>query len=137
MSLLQTVKEERGKYPTPLGLENAWKTINGVCLRHANEGWGLVDKPSGSNWTGYSVDVILNRYTGEAVDCLGDSEGQGVPAWNTLSAADTPSVTRWRQAIGDVPPEPGVPNPTHGDITARVNALEVELSRIKSLLRSV
>lgn len=135
MNHQDTVREERAKYGTPLGYENAWKTINAVCIRHAGEGWGLIDKPTGTNWQGYSVDVIMNRVTGEAVDCLGDAEGLGIPAWNVLSGDAVPSASRWRPPVGVVPPGPTDPEPD--TLEARVEALEASMAELKATLRSV
>lgn len=125
---IDTVARECAKYGTPLGYEGAWKVINAVALTHADEGWGLVDKPGGTNWLGYSTDVILNRVTGEAADILGSSETLGIPVWNVLSPKDTPSMSRWRPPVGAVePPEPPPvppPVPPPSDVEARLLRVE-------------
>jgi hypothetical protein len=135
MGHLDTVRNLRAQYGTPLGLEHAWRISNGVCLAHAAEGWGLVDKPGGSNWQGYSVDVILNRYTGEAVDVLGDSEGNGWPQWSVLSPDQAPTVNRWRQPVDVITPPPPDPDPDPTPLEARVTTLEIDLAALRALLR--
>lgn len=141
---LDTVIAERAKYGTPLGYANAWSVINAVALKHAAEGWGLVSKPTGTNHNGYSVDVLLNNKTGQAVDCLGDAEGEGRPGWNVLDAASTPTLDRWRQPVGVVVPDPVTPvpdpitpTPEPSDLAARVASLEADVARIKAWTRGV
>ncbi len=109
---LDTVKKERAKYPTPLGFENAWKIINAVAYTWRAEGWGLLKKTGGTQWNNCSVDVIINPRTREAIDCLGDSEGAGVPAWNPIEYLQD-FDSRWiAPTLGNeppVPPDPPVP----------------------------
>lgn len=107
---LTTVKCERALYPTPLGLENAWKTINAVAYIWRAEGWGLLDKPGGTRWNNCSVDVIINPHTKEAIDCLGDSENAGIPQWGVI--AYLPDFdSRWIAPTSGAPGPPTPPDP--------------------------
>ena len=116
MSLIETVREERAKFGTPLGYDGAGRVCNAVCLRHVEGGGGLVFKPTGTNWThdgvGYSTDLIFNRLTGACVDILGSSETDGIPTWGVLSPEHTPSMDRWRPPIVMTPAPAPNPNPT-------------------------
>ena len=106
---LATVRTERAKYPTPLGFENAWKTINAVAYTHRAEGWGLLRKTGGTQWNQCSVDVLINPRTTEAVDCLGDSEGEGRPSWSRIEYLDD-FTSRFVAPTGeDAPPVPPTP----------------------------
>ena len=126
---LDTVRIERAKYGTPLGYEHAWKTINATAYTWRGEGWGLLDKPTGTNWLGYSTDVIVNPRTRECVDCLQDAEGLGVPTWNIIPWSDE-FARRWRPPVA---PDDVVPP---SDLDARVAACEARLAVIEQALRS-
>jgi hypothetical protein len=126
---LDTVQAERAKYGTPLGNENAWKVSNATAYTWRSEGWGILAKPAGNNWMGYSVDVIINPTTKELVDCLADSEGAGTPTWNHLPWDDSYAV-RYRAAL---PPDDVVPP---SDLDARVTACEARLGVIEQALRA-
>src|SRR5574343_1830740 len=94
----------------PPGNELAWRTINRAAIL-IGEGFGLVSKPSGNNYNGYSVDVLM-RKDGRAVDCLRDGEGAAVPTWSEIEPIDP---ARWRAPVPDAggpqPPEPPQPPP--------------------------
>jgi hypothetical protein len=130
---LDTVQAERAKYGTPLGEANAWRVINATAYtwRAAPEGWGLLAKPTGTNYNGYSIDVIVSVMLRQAVDCLGDAEGFGRPQWSVI-AWDESFVSRWRPPVPLDPPDP----PPDG-LEARVAALETEVQHILDHLRAI
>jgi hypothetical protein len=140
---LSTVQRQRAKFPpaqydlsgnvlNPIGLENAWTITNATAWAWQGEGWGLLAKPAGSNWQGYSVDVLVNVRERQAVDCLGDSEGAARPQWNVL-AWEERFVDLWRPPVAPVPPDP--PPPPPGDLEARVADLEARVFRIESAMQ--
>ena len=118
-----TVEHERAKYGTPLGEANAWRVSNATAYTWKHEGWGLLAKPTGTNYNGYSIDVIVNVQERQAVDVLISSETQGVPTWNVLAWEDR-FASLWRAPL---PPDDGPvpPDPPDGDLEARVDRLEV------------
>ena len=110
---LDTVQRERAKYPAPeyglnaqgervllnpMGNDNAARISRAVAWTHRDEGWGLLDKPTGNNVLGYSVDVIINAREQQIVDCLGSSEAECIPVWNPLEWRDD-YAARWRPAL--------------------------------------
>lgn len=124
---LDTVIRERAKYGTPLGLENAWRVSNAVAWTHRAEGWGLHRK-GGTNWLGYAVDIVA-KTDGTMIDILGDSEGEGRPAWNPTSG-----VVDWAPPLGGNEPPPEPPAPP-SDLDARVARIEVALRRVGDLFQ--
>ncbi len=149
---LDTVQAERAKYGTPLGEANAWRVINATAYtwRAAPEGWGLLAKPTGTNYNGYSIDVIVSVMLRQAVDCLGDAEGFGRPQWSVI-AWDESFVSRWRPPVPLDPPDPppdglearvppvplDPPDPPPDGLEARVAALETEVQHILDHLRAI
>lgn len=90
----------------------AWQITRVVAWTLQSEGVGLLDKPSGNNCQGYSVDFITYA-DGSGVDILGDAGGANLPGWDV---AEPPGALlgRWRQPVPPiptpVPPQP-VPSP--------------------------
>ena len=107
---IETVKIERAKYQAPLGFENAWKIVNAVAYTHRAEGWGLLAKTGGTQWNGCSIDVIINLLTQEAVDCLGNSEAEGIPQWSAIEYLPAFGLRWIAPTPGDTAP-PVPPNP--------------------------
>lgn len=139
---LDTLRAERAKYGTPLGFENAWKVINATAYTHRDEGWKLLYKPTGTNWVvdgvGYSIDVLVNPTTKQAVDCLVSSETDGVPAWQELAWYDD-MATRARDPIAPEeapPPEPEPEQEPAPTVEQRVAILEVYVARIMDWIGS-
>lgn len=102
------VAAERGKYGTPLGIENAWRICNAVALRIRelthDQNWGLHRK-GGNNYQGYAVDIVAYQ-GGYMFDILGDSENSGTAQWS-----QSDPTTDWAPPVGSVPtPGPG-PDP--------------------------
>ncbi len=144
MTHLDTVQAERAKYPppqygvdeqgervllNPMGNENAARISRAVAWAHRDEGWGLLDKPSGNNVLGYSVDVIINARERQVVDILGSSEAECLPVWNAIEWRDD-YAARWRPPLNPdtlVPAEPDLAALAH-----RVAVLEELVTRITS-----
>ena len=120
---LATVEFERAKYGTPLGEQHAWDVTNATAYTWRREGWGLLAKNFGTNWNGYSIDVLVNVQTREAVDCLISSETAGVPTWNLL-AWEERFASLWRAPVPPDEPEPPDPPVPPSDLEARVARLE-------------
>lgn len=88
----------------------AFSITKAVAWALRGEGAGLLDKPSGNNCQGYSVDIVAYK-DGSIFDILGDGGGANEPQWNASDAVDP---ARWRPAIdpgGDPEPDPG-PTPS-------------------------
>ena len=123
--VLDTVIAERAKYGTPLGEQNAWNICNATAYTHRQAGWGLLAKTTGANVNGYSMDVIINPRTREAVDILGSAETEGRPQWLPIAwgvdfAARFVAPTR----PGGPEPPPPPPPPPAPDLEARVARIE-------------
>lgn len=78
-------------------------------LRNNGEEIGLVDKPSGNNCAGYSVDGVMYK-DGTFADVLTDAGGANVPAWNFGAPIDP---DRWRPPIDPGNQVPSPPPPTN------------------------
>ena len=135
---LETVKVERAKYGTPLGVENAWKVTNAVAYTHRLEGFGLRRKLEGQNWNGYSIDVIIHKPSGDWIDILGSSELAGNPQWSeTIPAGDTDVYWSPPLPPDDGPEEPPIEPPDEDDLEDRVRYLEEMVDHIVTTMRSV
>lgn len=90
---------------TPCG---AWAITDLTAWLLRAEGAGILDKPTGNQCQGYSVDVIIYK-TGKCFDVLVDSTGANTPAWNELEGLC--DVARWRAPIDltTVTPPPAEP----------------------------
>lgn len=96
---IDVVRKYRVFYDSLSGAQRAWTIINAVALE-LGDGWGLITKSSGSNYQGYSKDVIINRDTGLFVDCLVSSETKATPAWQ-VKKATADELSRWHAPIKD------------------------------------
>lgn len=135
---LDTVRLERAKYGTPLGVENAWKVTNAVAYTHRLEGFGLRRKLDGQNYNGYSIDVIIHKPSGEWIDILGSSELAGNPQWSlTTPAGDTDVYWSPPLPPEDGTPEPPIEPPVDDDLEDRVRYLEEMVDHIVRTMRSV
>ena len=111
MNYQNVVTKYREIYDHLSGPERAWNVINSTCLE-IKTGWGLIKKPSGMQFNGYSIDCIVNLHSGEFVDCLLNSELEAVPTWQNR-AASPDELTRWAPPVenGMITPTP-TPTPT-------------------------
>lgn len=98
---------------SPCGAFEITKTTAWL-LKDNGEEIGLVDKPSGNNCSGYSIDVLMDKF-GEAADILADSGGENDPVWNPIAPID---ISRWRPPIdpGNQVPTPPPPTNPGGDM---------------------
>ena len=97
----------------PPGNERAWKIANATAYDHRSEGAGILSKPSGNNWKGYAIDIVVYK-DGRHFDVLVDGEGEARPTWRLVTNPPTVDPGRWRAALnpGTTPgPEPPPPNP--------------------------
>lgn len=86
-----------------------------------SQGYGLLDKPSGNNCQGYSVDFLVTPALG-GIDILVDGGGENTPAW---SESEPPGAFagRFRAPFdpGDVAvPNPGTPVPNPGTLEQQI-----------------
>ena len=145
---LNTVMDVRARYGVTLGYEGAWKVCNEVAWQHRAGGWGILEKPTGTNYVydgvGYSVDVIINAREKQIVDILGSSELEGLPQWSVIPWNDS-YAERWAAPIdpavvggGDTGGDDGgdVGNP-EGTVEERLTYLEAMVSHLVETLRSV
>lgn len=132
---LATVEQERAKYGTPLGEANAWKVTNATAYTWRAEGWGLLEKTTGTNYQGYAIDVLVNVRARQAVDCLYSSETIGGPQWSAMAWEDR-FIALWRPPLppadGPAPPDPLPPD----DCDARMTAIERRVATIETALRT-
>ena len=103
----------------------AFEITKRVAWQLRSTGAGVLDKPSGNNCGGRSVDIIAYP-DGRLVDILSDAGGSNGPVWNPIEPVDP---SRWRAPVdpGDgapvvVPP----PSPTVdlSPLLSRLDALE-------------
>jgi hypothetical protein len=104
---------------------------------------GLLEKTSGNNSMGYSVDWHLRNSDGEGWDVATDTEAEGglreaAPVNGDPHGADPARIPSWRPPTaelaqmpdGGVPPEPvPIPPPTD-DLTRRVEMLEAQMAQL-------
>ncbi len=71
---------------------------------------GLLDKPSGNNCGGLSVDVAVWP-DGKIVDCLQDAGAANIPRWDVKPDSENVNPDRWRPPVPVPDPSGGVPIP--------------------------
>ncbi len=128
---LAEVKKARDEFASmPPGTERAWRVINRAALLIGGD-YGLFAKPSGTNYNGYSIDILIRKGTGETFDCLKDAEGAAVPAWGPTQPTGHGDVSKWRPPVADSggpnpPPPPPPPSTGYDDteLRKRIDALE-------------
>lgn len=116
----------------PPGHQEEIEAQKGILTRRAgyyanlqNANIGLLEKTSGNQSEGFSVDILLNRMTGQFYDIASDNGRIAIPIDGGPSAG-TDLIDRWRQptralaGIGDTPvpvpePEPPPVPPDHSD----------------------
>jgi hypothetical protein len=137
---LPTVERVRAQYPTnvDLGNKRAWMICNEVAWIHRGETFGLRRKDTGNNYVhegiGYAIDIVFHKPTMQFVDILGSSETLGIPQWSEAPGA---VLDEWMPPIDPatldqpIPPIPPVPP---SSLEARVEALELDLFRLKQAL---
>lgn len=136
---VSVVASVRAKYPTPMTLEECVKVCNEVAWllndRSSAGPWGLRAKTDGTQWGGYSKDVIVNRDTGQLIDILVNSPAVSSPAWQDVGHNPSfyaPVRVEWLP--GSTPPPPG-PTPEPDDVSARLLALEQRIAALEARIR--
>ena len=125
----QIVAQVRSRYPTPLGAQHLAFLVDVARTL----GLGLLKKTTGSHIPhptagGVSQDVVM-RQDGAAWDILIDAEADARPAFNVIGLLDPQRYV----AVDGAQPDP---DPPSGDLEARIEALERDLSHLRHLLRS-
>ncbi len=109
-NLLDDVRAERAKYPTPMLNEQMGELVNAVAWNHRADGWGLAGKSVGARTkqphTGIEIsrDLMIHKPSRRMFDVLRDVEGEAEPSWNDVGAMDMPFVV-------PVDPDGGEPDP--------------------------
>lgn len=128
----------RAQYPTPMSPEQCVRVCNEVAWqlngRSGAGPWGLHRK-GGTNWSGFALDIVVNRDTQAGFDCLRDAEGAGSPQWGqTVPPVGgwqwEPVHLEWLTATPGPPPPP----PAAGDLEARVAALEARFRQAGQIM---
>jgi len=137
------VASVRAQYPTPMTLEQCVKCCNEVAYRlngnSAAGPWGLRAKTDGTQWGGYSKDVIVHRETGQLIDIMINSPATSIPAWQDVGVNASyyaPVRVEWLATTPEPPtPPPAGPPPSSGDLAATVTALEARVARLEARFR--
>lgn len=131
-SVVRAVKARLEATGVPLdGPCGAFEITKRVAWQLRATGAGTLDKPSGNNCGGRSVDIIAYP-DGRLVDILSDAGGSNGPVWNPIEPVE---ASRWRAAVdpGDGPPAPPAPVTPSVDLTpllSRLDALERTLQAL-------
>lgn len=98
--------------------------------------WGVLAKPSGNNYQGYSVDCLAYRQDTqlELVDIVSSSDmPEAKPSW---SAAGTATIDRWRvsPAVADTPGPGPTPEPESDELVLAIDRLTTVIDRLCNLI---
>jgi len=136
------VASVRAQYPTPMTLEQCVKCCNEVAYRlngnSAAGPWGLRAKTDGTQWGGYSKDVIVHRETGQLIDIMINSPATSIPAWQDVGVNASyyaPVRVEWLPTAPEPPTLPPAEPPPSGDLAATVAALETRVARLEARFR--
>jgi hypothetical protein len=149
MSVLDTLRQVRTKYPTIPSNEDCGKIINETAWIHRAEGWGLSGKPGGANTpqpvSGIPIarDILHHQPSNQIYDVLiaaGDG-GPATPAWQGPMTAPDPNARPWVAPTndgydGNPDPGPGPDPDPEPDTDAWKEALDQALERWAVLLLS-
>lgn len=78
------------------GIERAGRIVNQVAWDLKDLGVGVLSKTSGTNFMGWSIDIIIVNPGGASYDILGDAEGAATPHWDRTSPSGFSDISRWR-----------------------------------------
>jgi len=107
-SLLSDVRAERAKYGNTTTAEETSRILNAVAWKNRDAGWGLLNKPSGTNCPfGFgpdlrpitiACDILFHAPTGLHFDALidGGQGGTSEPTWRLVGPID---LSRWLAPI--------------------------------------
>ena len=143
-NLLETVREERRKYPTPMTDDQCVDMCNAVAWRHRAEGWGLsrkVDGVRGRRYDGQECahDILHHLPTNQLFDVLADAPKTAAPVWQPKGPPQSDDRT-WVAPIAPtgVPVAPVAPPPVNpapsGPTLAEVAATLATISQRLDLL---
>ena len=121
------VTNAREKFASqPASNERSWNIINEAALRLRDAGESDVGlhRKGGTNWNGYSVDIIGYRESGLMFDCL-----QGAGVWDNPQWLPVQGTLVWAPPVGPEPPEP--PDDDLAALTERVAKLEAWASSFR------
>lgn len=116
-NLLESVKEERAKYPARITDDQAGAIVNAVAWRHRHDGWGVARKAMGAHalqprtgvWI--SRDILIHEPSQRMYDVLSSvSDGQAIPAWNYAGPQDMEFIAAVRPE-GAAPPDDDTGDP--------------------------
>lgn len=84
MTPLDTLKQIRKDYPTPMSREQTGMFLNRFCLAHPN--YAMYSKPDGNSAIApdgetISRDIVVDLSDFKGYDTLVDSEGEAIPCW--------------------------------------------------------
>jgi hypothetical protein len=87
----------------PPGEERGWRIINATCWEHRAEGCGLFRKTSGTNYAGFSIDILIFKKDGKfySFDVLEDAEGRAEPQWGRTSPTGFAPPEKWAAPHSD------------------------------------
>ncbi len=111
---LDIVQQARNRYDAmPPGPQRAYFIMNAIAWALQRDGAGLFAKTSGSNYDGYSLDVLIYR-SGHVIDVLGDPENEANPQWSYTGPegeSGRGDLSKWRPAVDPATLEGGQPQP--------------------------
>jgi lysozyme len=126
-SLLGVLQFHRTRFPTPMSAQQTGQLLNDVAA--STPGYALFAKSAGNRCPSpagpdVSCDILVWTATGQAFDCLYDSDGLGTPTWNEVSGDPVPP-SLWVQPVGS--PQPPPPPADLQRVLDAIQALRQEL----------
>lgn len=131
VELVQAVKNDLvARHVDISGPCGAFEITKRVAWILREQGYGLLDKPSGNNCQGYSIDFLVTPALG-GIDILGDAGGDNTPAWGESEPPGT-FAGRFRAPFdpGDTPTPPPPPGGNPGPPPATSGQLDRIESKI-------
>jgi hypothetical protein len=96
---LAVVEAARLTYDAFTGVERAGRIVNQVAWDLRNMGVGVLRKTSGTNFMGWSIDVIMVSPSAATYDILHDAEGTADPIWTRTSETGFGDIEDWQAPI--------------------------------------
>ncbi len=146
----QELKAEGYIKELPVGQQEEVENQKGILTRRAayysylaDNKYGILEKTSGNNSEGYSVDIIIDKETGDIYDVATDNGRIAIPV-NGGPENHPDLIPRWRTptaklaGIGSEPvPEPGPepePEPPPDETNAKLDLLIEENRAMRSII---